>query len=680
MKISRNILLLLACILFIGNAAHAGKNQNSTDEDRVVLQRISDYRNSVRRMDDTIHTNLYFRYFFNTVKRNFTLRMVPSMYAISKGQREYAGETFNEITMKDNTIIDLKQKLNIGTIPHNRKVMSALWKFLTPDIYDITIFQNLILSPLNIENINLYKYYMTMLTEHRLEIVFRPKRYNTQLISGSAIIDWDTGKIISIRFTGEYDMIRFTIHGVMGKEGAQSLYPKTCDVNAIFHFIGNKIAVSCGSVYGIEASVAKPVSKSGGMKIMDKIRPDSLPEWHKKAYEVHDSIKSKRDSLKQKKEDSKWDKALWDFFGDYVINRTKGNFGPDDQGAFRISPILNPLYLSYSKRKGITYKLKIRGSYNFSLNKELSLRFDAGYSFKQKQLYFKSPIRFTYDKSRNGYVEMEIGQGNRISNSDIVDQVKNESLGNIDWSTMNLDYFKDFYTKTRFNHDIGRKWGVQLGFVYHRRSAVDKTGFELANRPSVYMSFAPTIQIQFRPFDWTGPIITTDYERGIKIGKAETEYERYEFDLSWKKEYHSLKCLSIRGGGGFYTSRSSKSYFLDYSNFKDVNIPGGWNDDWSGEFQLLNSNWYNASEYYARANITYESPLMVLSRIPYIGKIMEMERIYINTLFVEHLHPYIEYGYGFTNRFFSMGIFAATRNHKFDGFGCRFGLEIFRDW
>ena len=57
-----------------------------------------------------------------------------------------------------------------------------------------------------------------------------------------------------------------------------------------------------------------------------------------------------------------------------------------------------------------------------------------------------------------------------------------------------------------------------------------------------------------------------------------------------------------------------------------------------------------------------------------------MERIYVNALFVEHLTPYIEYGYGFTNRFFSMGIFMATRNKEFDGFGCRFGFELFRDW
>ena len=120
----------------------------------------------------------------------------------------------------------------------------------------------------------------------------------------------------------------------------------------------------------------------------------------------------------------------------------------------------------------------------------------------------------------------------------------------------------------------------------------------------------------------------------MKAGKADMEYERFEFDLSWKKRLRTLRSLSLRLGGGFYTSKSDNSYFLDYVNFREENIPGGWNDDWTGEFQLLNGNWYNASEYYVRTNITYESPLMFLSRIPYIGRLMEMERIYSNLLVV----------------------------------------------
>ena len=275
----------------------------------------------------------------------------------------------------------------------------------------------------------------------------------------------------------------------------------------------------------------------------------------------------------------------------------------------------------------------------------------------------------------------EIGNGNRITNSSIVDRVKHESLSDIDWDKMNLDYFKDFYVKFITNYDLSSKFSIQPGIMFHRRSAVDKKGFELAGKPVTYHSFSPTLQLQIRPWGWTGVYFTTDYERGIKgIGQSVMNYERFEFDASWIKKYHSIRSLSLRAGFGFYTAKDEEAYFLDYSNFCDENIPGGWNDDWTGEFQILNSNWYNASEYYVRTNATYEAPMMLMSHLPLIGRMIETERFYINTLFVNHLHPYIEYGYGFTNRLFSMGVFAATRNNKFDGIGCRFGFELFKDW
>ena len=93
-----------------------------------------------------------------------------------------------------------------------------------------------------------------------------------------------------------------------------------------------------------------------------------------------------------------------------------------------------------------------------------------------------------------------------------------------------------------------------------------------------------------------------------------------------------MRLLSMKAGYGIYTSKSQETFFLDFTNFRYENIPGGWDDDWTGEFQLLNSNWYNASKFYSRANITYESPLLILSWVPIVGKYIETERIYSNWL------------------------------------------------
>lgn len=643
-----------------------------------ILNRIFSYKESLASADST-SVNVYVRYSITVDKRNPTLLIIPTMYAVARGNKEYAGETFGRITMGKPETAETQTILSVGTIPHHKKAMSVINSFQVPDLYGPTLIGDNLLSPFNRLNKNLYKYKITPLTNNRSEILFIPKLYNTQMISGTAVIDNRSGRIISIYFYGEHDMISFKIKAVMGKDGLKTLIPAVCDIEASFKFIGNRITTFHHAVTTGPGTLPDSITDTHDRKLMDSIRPEPLPAKELYIYNRYDSVRNAADTItsgKKRKTD-----VLWDVIGDNLINRIKGNFGASDQGSFRISPILNPLYLGYSNSKGITYKMKVRGSYVFNTNSDISLYLKAGYSFKQHQLYFKLPLTYTFNKRRHGYIAAEIGNGNRITNSSIIDRVKHESLNDIDWDRMNLDYFKDLYVKFITNYDITSKLSIQPGILFHRRSAVDKSGFEIAGRPATYHSFSPTMQVQVRPWGWTGVYITADYERGLKgIGQSSMSYERFEFDASWMNKYHSLRSLSLRAGCGFYTSKDKNSYFLDYANFCDENIPGGWNDDWTGEFQILNSNWYNASEYYVRTNATYEAPMMLVSRIPFIGRIIETERFYVNTLFVKHLHPYIEYGYGFTNRVFSTGLFLATRNNKFDGVGCRFGFELFKDW
>lgn len=669
--------LLTLFILVILPAIITGATAKNRDGS-LILDRVFSYRKTISDTDST-SVGVYVRYHITVDKRNPTLLIIPTMYALARGNKEYAGETYSTINIKDGNIAEPKLHVSVGTIPHHRKTMSVINFFLTPSLYEPTLIGNNILSPFNRINKSLYKYKITPLTNNRSEILFLPKLRNTQMISGTAITDNSTGRIISIYFSGEHDMISFKVRAVMGDDGLKSLIPLSCDVEAVFNFLGNKITTGQHAMTIPHATQADMVTDSHDRALMDSLRPEKLPSIETYIYNRYDSIHNISDSVKvsgKKKND-----IIWDDVCEYLINRIKGNFGTSDRGSFRISPVLNPLYLGYSNNKGLTYKMKIRGNYIFSQNRDISLYLKAGYSFKQHQLYFKLPITYTFNKRHNGYAVVEIGNGNRITNSSIVDRIKHESLSDIDWDNMHLDYFKDFYTKFLTNYDLSSKLSMQPGIMFHRRSAVDKKGFGLAGKPVTYHSFSPTLQIQIRPWGRNGVYLTTDYERGIKgIGQSTMDYERFEFDASWIKRYYSIRALSLRAGLGFYTSKGKEAYFLDYTNFYDENIPGGWNDDWTGEFQLLNSNWYNASEYYVRTNTTYETPMMFLSRLPLVGKVIETERFYINTLFVKHLHPYIEYGYGFTNRLFSVGVFAATRNHKFDGVGCRFGFELFKDW
>jgi hypothetical protein len=140
-----------------------------------------------------------------------------------------------------------------------------------------------------------------------------------------------------------------------------------------------------------------------------------------------------------------------------------------------------------------------------------------------------------------------------------------------------------------------------------------------------------------------------------------------------------MRLINARVGGGFYT-RKKENYFVDYQHFRENKLPGGWDDDWSGDFQLLNSDWYNESRYYARANLSYESPLMITSWLPLLGHYIEKERIYFSVLSIDNTRPYTELGYGFTTRLISIGLFASFLNADYQGFGSKFTFELFRRW
>ena len=261
----------------------------------------------------------------------------------------------------------------------------------------------------------------------------------------------------------------------------------------------------------------------------------------------------------------------------------------------------------------------------------------------------------------------------------MLDIIKTENRDTIDFSDLNLDYFDDELIRLNANMKLSKYFEVTMGIVYHRRTAVNKTEMEQLGKPSEYSSFAPEVKVTFRPYI-DGPTFTANYERGLTgIFKSNIKYERWEFDASFKKSLLCLRQYSLRAGGGFYTNKSS-DYFVDFSNFHENYIPGGWDDDWTGDFQLLNSAWYNASNYYFRANASYSSPLLLLTWIPLVGRYIETERVYVNFLQIEHTRPYTEIGYGLTNRYFSVGLFGSFLNGKFHEFGSKYSFELFSRW
>ena len=614
-------------------------------------------------------------------KRNITLLAVPSMYVVAHGgKREYATEAYERMDFHDLGDFDITRINTLTTIPHHRRTLPTLMKYLTLQIYNETMVENYMLSPFCKSNRKFYKYKVTLNLDGTAEVTFRPRADNTQLVEGSALIDYATGRVISAKIKGEYDMIYVSLSIIMGESGVKSLLPIRSELDADFRFVGNKINTKLSAHYGLPKILNDSIKNAEDINLMQRVRPDTLSATAQMLINEYYLQKAQRDSTRhERKPDSKLKKILWDVIGDHLVNRIKSNFGANNQGYIRINPIINPLYMGYSHRRGLTYKFDVRGSYDFSDNCNFWARIKSGYSFKQKQFYYRIPMMLYYNKRKNGYIQLEIGNGNRIRYTTVADKL--EKRDTISWELSRMHDFKDAYVKLLNNFDITDNFGFQAGLVFHHRSAIDKEVFVMVNRPTVYRSFAPMIGLQWRPSGWRGPILQLDYERSIKgMLRTNTAYERWELDAQWMKPLSRLRMLSFRLGAGFYTWKDKNSYFLDYTNFRENNIPGGWNDDWSGEFELLDTRWYNESDYYARANVTYESPLLMLSWLPLIGHFFEIERIYVSALSVKDLVPYFEIGYGFTTRWLTIGAFVSNKNGKFHEVGCKFGFELFRHW
>jgi hypothetical protein len=659
----------------------------NTPEDSLVLNRVFNFTNKYTNNVAGFQSNVYIKHLYQTHRRNFTLWCVPSMYAIARGERTFVSEQYSRLTFKDDGELENQRQVYYTTIPHNRRTMPTLLEFITPKLYDETLYGDHILSPFYRSNRVFYRYSQTQIDDKHSRLYFRPRYVNnTQLVSGQATVETATGHIIDAELNGEYDMIHFQTLTQQGEYGSRALLPQFCRTNVSFKFMGNHISSSFEAAYDCPITLPDTVNVKGDRQLIDSIRPYSLSDEEQSVYDYRDSIRAQRNQpdtviidtviVDPKPHKHNYWKEIGSALGESLVQRTRFS---SEIGFVRLSPIINPEYISYSRRKGLSYRFKLGAQLNLSDDVSLGMNTRFGYNFKQKKFYFTLPFRLDYlYRDREAYTELTWASGNRIYNSTVIDELKRQMGDLPELDEMNLDQFDDWNLRVLSTLPLNNRLAVEAGLVFHQRKAVNHQGMRQMGMPLEYRSLAPALSIKTRPWR-KGPLFTIDYERGLPGKNLDLTYERWEIDASLKHRLHRLQTLNLRVGGGFYTKRD-KNFFMDYSNFRDENLPGGWDDDWSGNFQLLRSRMYNASDYFVRGNVSFESPLLATSFVPLVGRFVERERIYLSSLSIAHSRLYSELGYGFTCRLFSVGFFASFLNTEFQESGAKFTFELFRRW
>ncbi len=647
-------------------------------KDSLILYRIYDYHINHIKEIDSISENVYFKVRYNIERRNPIMKFIPSAHVFyhSDNVRDYLRESYSNVLFTNGHRFDIKQQVVSTNIRGNRHGIYTLFDHLTPNLYEATIYNNHILSPLNKYNKRYYRYRQKTDKNGNIRLDFRPKTFNTQLISGYSIIQ-PNGKILRTVLNGEFDMISFRTEILQTKNDSLSFMPSVCNTAATFRFLGNRITALINTDFYNKKNLPDSIISVTSREMMDTLRPIPLSEADKKIYEQYDKKiqdieeEAKKDTMPKKESILK--KIFWNVIGENLVTPIGAESG---NASFRMSPLIDPLHLSWSDRRGFRYKINLRSMYKFSEHRYLTFEPLFGYNFKFKEFYFTLPLRMTYNPKRNGFAEIIYGNGNRISNSTVAEAM---NLGDsLDLGDKGIDLFTDNYLRV-FNNVMAFDWlDIESGFIYHRREAIYPEEMRKYGLETEYRSFALMLGVKINLWR-KGPWLAIDWERGLKgINKSSIDYESVEVDAQWKLPLTGLRLVNLRTGAGVYT-RKAQNYFIDYTHFRDNNLPDGFEDDWSGNFELLRSRLYQ-SKYYLRFNISYDQPMMVACWVPYLGKYIERERFYLGCAIVERTKPHIELGYSFTNRYISIGMFAGFKNTRFQEIGFDFSYEIFRRW
>ncbi len=686
-------------------------------------------------------SKVYVRHTLKTKRRNILMRYIPGMFRLERGENEYFGESLAHYQFRPPGEVDKKNIAAYSTMPYLRPTNDVRIGRYSISIYEPNLFTDRILSPLNRRNKRYYQYLSrytyTSEGQRIASIAVRPRFPNTQLVTGTIDVDMASGKVKLFSFDFIYGWSRLHISGEMGDEGQASLMPEKVLMASHLEFLGNKVTESfeASAKYNTPALpewMASPTRASS--KKQDKT-PEQQPEskydlTHQCQLRI-DTTSMRRDKaffdetrpyplmprqqeIYRKAEEknllktqAKNDTAALENRYRYIISpRTEDllfdshTFGIGSQSKVKLPPLLTPSMVQWSRSKGVSLQTRFALHHNMGQQQYLDFAPRIGYNFKQQQIYWRLPLTLGVFPHQNGIIRIEAAGGDHMYNSRQADEVRQklqsaaneyDSLINV-FDQYNFHFYRDSHVLATLTLQpiVGLKVGVGLRF-HHRKLLNWNEVAAQSGMSDRLTSLAPRLQLSWTPGQYyyrdralpvplhsKWPTFMVDYERGLSIFNRSTSYERIEFDAKYTLPLYALRALYFRIGSGLYTLRGQDCFF-DYDYFRNNYLPAGWKDELSGQFHLLDGRWYNESRHYVRASATYESPMMLFSRIRFLSRLVQKERIYANILHVNSLGYYSELGYGLSTPVIDLACFMAIAGHNQTGFGLKFGFRLFED-
>ena len=668
----------------------------------------------------TYESEIYQRHRMYTKRKGIIARYVPGMLRLERGVRNYFSEAEIQMRFRDPGEADFKVKAFHSTATYmepQRMVDFGRFHFR---IYAPKLLQESILNPLHPRNRSFYRYrtlyYGTAQGKQTAHISIKPRFTNEQLVKGDVDVDVKTGAVRHFSFTFRYGFRTISLNGRPGAEGEATLLPERIQVISRFRMWGNKVDESCDMTIKNRFLPMDSLKEDSGAPLaerldltrqcllridttciitapehFDSLRPRPLTRHEKEIISSQDSL----NALTPRRH-----RIIGPRTEDLLLSSHHFSLKNEGNISVKLPPIFTPSMVAWSQSKGLSLQTRIRlhaklpkmdGACYFSPR--------IGYTFKQDQIYWQLPLQIDCIPALNGRFSITAGGGQHLYSNRQAEEVRKkleqstayDSLVNI-LDSFGFHDYRDNYIKTDFCLSPTPGLVLTLGTRYHLRTLIEWTALAKATGMKHHLSsLAPRVEVQWTPRQYyykqgkrriplysKYPTFLWCYEHGFPLKDGHTGYAKMETDIRWRIPLYAMRSLFFRAGAGFYTRRS-RDCFLEYDFFRFNYVPENHNDDMSGEFQLLNARWYNESRYYLHLTSTYESPMMLLSRIPGISRVVRTERIYLNLLSVRALGIYTEAGYGFSTHILDLGLFTGMAADRTFNFGFKVSLRLFED-
>lgn len=675
------------------------------------------------------HAKVYVKAQLDVIKKNRAFRYIPGLFRAGKHNNRYFAETLSDLHFTAPAIYDRKVKAFSGTLKDTHHI-PGLTGYFHINVYRPYLIGNTILSPLAPNSRRYYRYTVDSVSYDSLQrivyhIRFIPRNKSSQLIDGQMSVTEGTWSVRDIRFKGHAELLHFECHLFMGEIGSDTEFlPVRNHIKASYSFMGNVLEgyyeayIDYRDVrnkdnatvpdakkrdYNLTASFSLQCDRTAYTKdttMLDTLRAVPLSESERYIYKRYQET---NDSSRQHLNSPSVRRDRWRRMGDFMLTDSKWMLG--ENVVLRCAPFINPFLFSYGKNNGASYRQDFKFNTRLHKDRSIDARIRLGYNFTDTEFYWSIRGNYNYQPEHLGYLYFNVGNGNRISNSRIVNKLKElPSASAVNLDNLNLERFEDLNAELSNHIEIYNGLWIDLGLTFHHRTPARPPSHTFRNtglpedlaeglrinvRPQ-YNTFAPRIRIGWTPGQYyymnghkkvnlysRFPTFILDYERGLpNVLHSTGVYERIELDLQHHIRIGLLSHLYYRIGAGSFTNQD-ETFFVDYANFRKQNLPEDRNDEIGGMFQALESRWYNASLYYVKGHITYEAPFLFMRHLLKYTSHIRHERLYLNMLTMEHLNHYMELGYGIDTFVFDMGLFVSLESFNKVGFGYKFTFELF---